>query len=113
LSDSGKIRLKPFFGESSSARTGGAFDHAPVLGPVPGTEDALVRIRRLVQCQVDGLVPNLGLIRCLAWCGLQAEIPPLIARIDWSTVWSALRDGRGELLQMRDLEAILIGSQTL
>jgi len=67
-----------------------AFDHALVLGPIPGTEDPLGKIRQFSQARVDALLLNLGLIRQFANSKTLGSIPALIARLDWTTVWSEI-----------------------
>lgn len=75
-----------------------AFDHALVLGPIPGTEDPLGQIRRFAEAKVDAVLLNLGLMRQFADSPLDGPLPALIARIDWTTVWSAIsNNGKGEL----------------
>ncbi|MGA9511833.1 MAG: hypothetical protein WBV55_24660 [Candidatus Sulfotelmatobacter sp.] len=75
-----------------------AFDHALVLGPIPGTEDPLDKIRQFAEAEVDALLLNLGLIRQFANSTSLGCIPPLIARLDWTTVWSAIgENGNGAL----------------
>jgi len=75
-----------------------AFDHALVLGPIPGTEDPLGQVRRFAEAGVDAILLNLGLIRQFAESEPGVVLPPLIARIDWTTVWAVMRDGgKGEL----------------
>ena len=75
-----------------------AFDHAMVLGPIPGTEDPLGKIRHFAENGVDAILLNLGLIRQFAQSPLEVELPPLIARIDWTTVWAVMGNGgAGEL----------------
>ena len=67
-----------------------AFDHALVLGPIPGTGDPLGQIRRFAEAKADAVLLNLGLIRQFANSPLVGSLPALIARIDWTTVWSAI-----------------------
>jgi DhnA family fructose-bisphosphate aldolase class Ia len=75
-----------------------AFDHALVLGPIPGTEEPLAQIRRFAEADLDALLLNLGLIRQLADVPLPRPFPALIARIDWTTVWAAVsNNGKGDL----------------
>jgi fructose-bisphosphate aldolase, class I len=94
-----------------------AFDHALVLGPIPGTEDPLGQIRRFAEAEVDAILLNLGLIRQFAQSPLDATIPPIIARIDWTTVWAVMRDGgKGELrssLLARPEEALHHGADAV
>jgi DhnA family fructose-bisphosphate aldolase class Ia len=70
-----------------------AFDHALALGPIPGTDDPLGQIRRFREAKVDSLLLNLGLIRQCAETSVEDPLPALLARIDWTTVWSALGNG--------------------
>jgi class I fructose-bisphosphate aldolase len=75
-----------------------AFDHALVLGPIPGTEDPLGKIGKFAQAKIDALLLNLGLIRQFANSTILGPIPALIARLDWTTVWSAIgQNGKGAL----------------
>jgi len=99
LSDSGKmIRLRRVLGNPDRRALIVAFDHALVLGPIPGTEDPLEKIRAFAQAEVDGILLNLGLIRQLTASPIDFSLPPIIARIDWTTVWAVMRDGgKGEL----------------
>jgi DhnA family fructose-bisphosphate aldolase class Ia len=99
LSDCGKnIRLRRILGAQDRRALVVAFDHALVLGPIPGTEDPLRQIRRFAEAEVDAILLNLGLIRQFAQSALDLKIPAIIARIDWTTVWAVMRDGgKGEL----------------
>jgi fructose-bisphosphate aldolase, class I len=91
LSDCGKkIRLNRLLGGSEHRALVVAFDHALVLGPIPGTEDPLGKIRQFAQSKVDALLLNLGLIRQFANSTMVGPLPALIARLDWTTVWSAI-----------------------
>jgi DhnA family fructose-bisphosphate aldolase class Ia len=94
LSDSGReVRLRRVLGGSRHRALVVAFDHALVLGPIPGTEDPLGQIRCFAEAKVDAVLLNLGLIRQFANSSFEAPLPALIARIDWSTVWSVIADG--------------------
>jgi DhnA family fructose-bisphosphate aldolase class Ia len=99
VSDCGKkIRLNRILGGSKRRALVVAFDHALVLGPIPGTEDPIGKIQQFAQSDIDALLLNLGLIRCFANSSAIGSIPPLIARLDWTTVWSTLgQNGSGEL----------------
>jgi len=99
LSDCGKkIRLRRVLGAPNRRALIIAFDHALVLGPIPGTEDPLGKIRSFAEAEVDAILLNLGLIRQFAQSPLDVTIPPIIARIDWTTIWAVMRDGgKGEL----------------
>ena len=99
MSDCGKnVRLCRVLGGALHRALIVAFDHALVLGPIPGTENPLGQIRRFAEAKVDAVLLNLGLIRRFADCPLDGPLPALIARIDWTTVWSTMaNNGRGEL----------------
>jgi DhnA family fructose-bisphosphate aldolase class Ia len=99
VSDCGKkIRLNRVLGGAKHRALVVAFDHALVLGPIPGTEDPLGKIRQFAQANVDALLLNLGLIRQFANSTTPGPIPALIARLDWTTVWSAVgQNGSGAL----------------
>ena len=62
-----------------------AFDHAGVLGPIPGTGDPGGQIARFVEGGADAILLNLGLIRYFAEASLPHRLPALIARLDWTT----------------------------
>jgi fructose-bisphosphate aldolase, class I len=95
LSDCGKrVRLCRVLGGARHRALIVAFDHALVLGPIPGTEDPLGQIRRFAEATVDAVLLNLGLIRQFAGSFLDGPLPALIARIDWTTVWSAISSNR-------------------
>jgi DhnA family fructose-bisphosphate aldolase class Ia len=99
VSDCGKkIRLNRVLGGAKHRALVVAFDHALVLGPIPGTEDPLGKIRQFAQAKVDALLLNLGLIRQFSNSTTPGPIPALIARLDWTTVWSAVgQNGSGAL----------------
>ena len=93
-----KLRLRRILGRPERRALIVAFDHALVLGPIPGTENPVGQIQHFAEAQVDAVLLNLGLIRQFAESSCNVQIPPFIARIDWTTVWAVLRDGgKGEL----------------
>ena len=93
-----KIRLNRVLGGSERRALVVAFDHALVLGPIPGTEDPIGKIRQFAHAKVDALLLNLGLIRQFANSTVVGRIPALIARLDWTTVWSAKEENGGGAL---------------
>ncbi|SRR5581483_7948643 len=98
MSDCGKkIRLHRILGPAGHRALVVAFDHALVLGPIPGTENPLSQIGRFAEARADAVLLNLGLIRQFANSTLPPAMPALIARIDWTTVWSAMGGGQGQL----------------
>jgi class I fructose-bisphosphate aldolase len=118
VSDCGKkIRLNRVLGGAKHRALVVAFDHALVLGPIPGTEDPLGKIRQFAQANVDALLLNLGLIRQFANSTAPGPIPALIARLDWTTVWSAVgQNGSGALhssLLARPEEALRHGADAV
>lgn len=99
MSDCGKkIRLNRVLAGFERRALIVAFDHALILGPIPGTEDPLGKIRQFASPDVDALLLNLGLIRQFASSTRLGSLPPLIARLDWTTVWTAFgENGSGKL----------------
>ena len=75
-----------------------AFDHALVLGPIPGTEDPVGQIQRFAVGGADAVLLNLGLLHDCILSLASAPLPGIIARIDWTNLWGvpAPSDG-GEL----------------
>lgn len=76
-----------------------AFDHALVLGPIPGTEDPCRQIGRFVAARVNAILINLGLIKRCIDCFPRGATPGVIARIDWTTVWNAPTSGESGVLR--------------
>jgi class I fructose-bisphosphate aldolase len=118
MSDSGKkIRLRRILGNPDHRALIVAFDHALVLGPIPGTEGPLAKIRAFAEAEPDAILLNLGLIRQLTASPLDFALPPVIARIDWTTVWAVMREGgRGELRSSqiaRPEEALRLGADAV
>jgi len=98
VSDYGKkIRLSRVLGGAAHRALVVAFDHALVLGPIPGTENPLGQIRRFAQAKVDAILLNLGLIRQCGESSFDDPLPALLARIDWTTMWSVFSNGSGKL----------------
>lgn len=99
MSDFGKkIRLNRILRGPGKGSLVVAFDHAFVLGPIPGTRDAAAQIRRFLDAKVDGLLLNLGLMRACTNSFARGDSAGLIARIDWTSMWKALAEGgNGEL----------------
>ena len=65
-----------------------AFDHAVILGPIPGTFDPAKQVRRFVEAKADAILLNLGSIRYFADALVPGQMPGLIARLDWTTALS-------------------------
>jgi DhnA family fructose-bisphosphate aldolase class Ia len=98
LTDCGKkVRLSRVLRGAQHPALVVAFDHALALGPIPGTEDPLIKIRQFVDAGVDAVLLNLGLIRQFVDSSPMPLLPGIIARIDWTTVWSVNSRGRGDL----------------
>lgn len=100
MSDYGKkIRLNRVLNEQSKGTLVVAFDHALVLGPIPGTEDAYGQISKFVEARVDAILLNLGLIKRCIGCFGRGSTPGIIARLDWTTVWNSLSEGENGVLR--------------
>lgn len=90
MSDSGRIiRLNRVLGGNHHKALIVAFDHALVLGSIPGTENPLGQLRRFVSGGADAILLNLGLLENSVRSLASAPLPGIIARIDWTTVWGA------------------------
>lgn len=100
MGDFGKqIRLNRILRQPGRGALVVAFDHALVLGPIPGTEDPCRQIGRFVAARADAILLNLGLIaRCID-CFPRGATPGLIARIDWTTVWNTPGPGESGVLR--------------
>ncbi len=89
MSDFGKqIRLNRILNRPGCGSLVVAFDHALVLGPIPGTEDPCGQISRFVGARVNAILLTLGLIKRCIGCFPRGATPGLVARIDWTTVWN-------------------------
>ena len=64
-----------------------AFDHALVLGPIPGTLDPERQIQRFIEARADAILLNLGNFRYFAAPRCSDTPPGLIARLDWTTAF--------------------------
>ena len=94
MSDCGKtIRLRRVLGGPAHRALVVAFDHAMVLGPIPGTEDPLGQIGRFAEAEVDAVLLSLGLLRQFVESSGKSRFPAFIARIDWTTVWATMANG--------------------
>lgn len=88
MGDLGKaIRLKRIL-RSGRGTLVIAFDHALVLGPIPGTLDPAVQIRRFVEARPDAVLLNFGNFRFFAEANSADGLPGLIARLDWTTAFN-------------------------
>lgn len=76
-----------------------AFDHALVLGPIPGTQEPLQQIQRFIDAEADSVLLNLGLLRQFADSDFKGALPGIIARIDWTTIWSDKANNGGRELR--------------
>ena len=112
-----KLRLHRIFRGRRHGVLVVAFDHALVLGPIPGTEDAAGQIRRFVSAGCDGILLSLGVLRHCAESLIAPSMPGIIARIDWSTIWGApetlaSKQARSRLLA-RPEEALRLGADAV
>lgn len=65
-----------------------AFDHALVLGPIPGTLHPDRQIQRFIDARPDAVLINLGNFRYFAEASCSGTPPGLIARLDWTTAFN-------------------------
>lgn len=94
MSDFGKkIRLNRILNEEGRGVLAVAFDHALVVGRIPGTENPCGQVSQFVAAQVDAILLNIGMIQRCIECFSPSGTPGIIARIDWTTVWNSLSKG--------------------
>ena len=94
MSDFGKrVRLNRILRGQGKGSLIVAFDHAFVLGPIPGTRNAVDQIRKFLDARVDGLLLNLGLMSACSGSFQRGDSTGLIARIDWTSMWKAFAEG--------------------
>lgn len=65
-----------------------AFDHALVLGPIPGTLDPGRQIQRFVDARADAILLNPGNVRYFAAAQCADTPPGLTVRLDWTTAFN-------------------------
>jgi DhnA family fructose-bisphosphate aldolase class Ia len=65
-----------------------AFDHGLVLGPIAGTRDPHVQIQRFATGGADAILLNIGLFRNCVQGQPDVRMPPIIARLDWTTAFN-------------------------
>jgi len=88
LGDFGKrIRLRRILRGSGGSLVV-AFDHALVLGPIPGMLDPAAQINRFVDARADAVLLNLGSFRFFAGATSCQPLPGVIARLDWTTAFN-------------------------
>ncbi|MFN0169172.1 MAG: class I fructose-bisphosphate aldolase [Bryobacteraceae bacterium] len=88
MSEAGKaIRLNRILRRPRGRALIIAFDHALMLGPIPGTENPSAMLARFVEGRVDGVLVSLGMLREHFRPLLAPGAPAVIARIDWTDVW--------------------------
>ncbi|HVO62110.1 MAG TPA: hypothetical protein VMT53_14320 [Terriglobales bacterium] len=88
MSDFGKaIRLRRVLRQDRGTLVV-AFDHALVLGPIPGTLDPGGQIQRFMDARADAILLNLGNFRYFAEAKCSDTPPGLIARLDWTTAFN-------------------------
>jgi class I fructose-bisphosphate aldolase len=66
-----------------------AFDHALVLGPLAGTADPKLQLRRFAESPADALLLNLGILRQAVDALTAGPAPAIIVRLDWTSIWAA------------------------
>lgn len=95
MSDFGKrIRMNRILRGPGKGALVVAFDHALVIGPIPGTENPAQQIRQFVDAKVDAVLLNLGVLRSCCDAFAPGSSVGLVARIDWTTVWKDVAEGR-------------------
>lgn len=116
MSDYGKqIRLNRILRANTKKTLAVAFDHALVLGPIPGTLNPAGQIRTFAENGADAVLMNLGMLRIAGQGLLNERAPALIMRLDWTSAWTAVSSG-GALcseLVVRPEEALRYGADAV
>lgn len=95
MSDCGKrIRINRIFHGPSRKALVVAFDHALVLGPIQGTVDPDVQLKRFAEYGADAVLLNLGILKQCVDSVLSARAPAIILRLDWTSLWTAKADSK-------------------
>ena len=81
-----QIRLNRILGGEKFKPLIVAFDHALPLGPVPGTVNPAGQVEAFAEAGVDAVLLTSGMIRHCVNTFLQSDAPPLIVRMDWSSL---------------------------
>ncbi len=90
MSDCGKkIRLNRIYRGPGRKALVVAFDHALILGPIPGTIDPTSQIRRFADCGADAVLLNFGILQRGVDSLLVEDAPALVLRLDWTSLWTA------------------------
>jgi DhnA family fructose-bisphosphate aldolase class Ia len=98
VSDCGKqIRINRIFRGPNRKALVVAFDHALILGPIPGTIDPSSQIRRFADGGADAVLLNFGVLQRGIDSLLVENAPALILRLDWTSLWTA-GNGNGKLI---------------
>lgn len=89
-----------------------AFDHPLVHGPIRGTEYPAKQIQRFAEGGADAILLNFGMIRHFAQAALAKSMPALIARLDWTTAFTA-KSGFRSCLVARPEDALRCGADAV
>ncbi len=90
MSDFGKrLRLNRIFRGPHRKALIVAFDHAIVLGPIPGTTDPSDQIKQFASGGADAVLLNFGILRRCIDSFLHPSAPAVILRLDWTSAWHA------------------------
>ncbi len=73
-----------------------AFDHGFTVGPIPGTENPLQKVRTFVEAGVDGVLLTPGAFKRYIEPFLKPRAPALLMRLDWTNVWYRPAAVKGE-----------------
>jgi DhnA family fructose-bisphosphate aldolase class Ia len=93
MADVGKaIRLRRILKRGKQKALIVAFDHALMVGALPGMSDPALQVKRFTEAGVDGILLNLGILRHCA-DSLCSDAPPaVILGLDWTNVWQQNND---------------------
>ncbi len=99
MSDYGKkIRLNRILRAKKQKALIVAYDHAQYIGPIPGTIDPGVQIRRFADAHVDAILMTLGTLKNCVDSLLVDNAPSVLARVDWTNWWLTAEQKRSGYL---------------
>ncbi len=88
MSETGKaIRLNRILPGAGKRALIVAYDHALMLGPIPGTENPSAGLKTFVDGRVDGVLISPGTLQRSTAALLVPNPPAVLLRIDWTNLW--------------------------
>ncbi len=114
MADVGKaIRLRRILRKRKQKALIVAFDHALMVGGLPGMSDPALQVKRFTEAGVDGIVLNLGILKHCADSLYSGAPPAVILRLDWTNVWQQNNDRAFSKLVASVEDAMRLGADAV